>query len=541
MKIYRISKYILVYLLARGHWNLMVPVRADVEGDGSSGMSSADGGSSAETPAEGSGLAAPAAPEGSSSSPDAGSASTDGSVSVPAGVAADSSRAGPDAGSTAGDGSGHVAGGSDGDGSAGSPADGASSGEASTDPDATDSSSSHAAAEEKAEVSTDDDAGSPADGASSGEASTDPDATDSSSSHAAAEEKAEVSTDDDASAGSPADGAGAHVENAELVAKKESAKRLADEARKAGEEIIRRANELSKAIEESDDLEKFTAKLDASAYQLCIETTKLHESALPTDMMYYSSFPDGWHFGDPETLKEVRMFEIKMKEKVRAAIVEKKKVYEKIKKQIDELTKELMSVAAEIKKLEEEHDEFEKELPALDAPLIKLYKDGADGNLVEMVENTDFIRNKDKDDVGFEFKDGVTCALVKYGNAEVWKKGDNSNVDPNTVTYNDTTTIIIVRGSDWEEKNWRSYQNSSSDRIISNTSTKITYRGPVGTPESSESLAENEDKASVASGEGSEHNEADSGSALRGSASLDGEGSSGEGVAAADYSSVFMD
>ncbi|UVC49787.1 hypothetical protein MACK_003901 [Theileria orientalis] len=32
MKIYRISKYILVYLLARGHWNIVLPVRTDLNG-----------------------------------------------------------------------------------------------------------------------------------------------------------------------------------------------------------------------------------------------------------------------------------------------------------------------------------------------------------------------------------------------------------------------------------------------------------------------------------------------------------------------------
>ncbi|UKJ87575.1 hypothetical protein MACJ_000010 [Theileria orientalis] len=94
-----------------------------------------------------------------------------------------------------------------------------------------------------------------------------------------------------------------------LRAKKEEAKRLADQAKKAAddatkaaEEMTKAAEALSQAIEKAESVEslsaemvKLTATVDAKVYELNVEKTKLNEVATPPDMMYYGGFPNGHH------------------------------------------------------------------------------------------------------------------------------------------------------------------------------------------------------------------------------------------------------
>ncbi|UKK03037.2 hypothetical protein MACK_003139 [Theileria orientalis] len=573
MKINTISAYVLVYLLARGHWNLMVPVRAVEESDANSSASaSADAGLTAGGEAEGSSLATPASESGSSASPDAGSIE--------------------------GDGSGHVAGGSDADGTAGSSPEGASSGQALT-----------------------------------GEVLLNglyPDLFTS--------------------------GLYSHKEHGEtkpeLVAKRqetlllaEKARKAAEDLRKAAEKLSKEADELDKVIKDTGVLEDFSAKVDTIAYNLSVEASHLKSAAKPSDMMYYSGFPDGhhrydagaedlierennwansitnytgfpdghhrydagaedlierennwansitnysgfpdgWHFGNPIVLRDIRRHELK------GEIAAKTKEIETFKKVISDLTTQMEKIDAEVKNLEEEHNELVQKLLGFDALLIKLYKADAEGNPVLMEENTDFEKKKAHGDIRFDFKDGVKCTKVMYGVHELWKKGERDVDEPKLVAFNATVGVIAVRDDDravlfkketssdkWVYHNTILRQTrsggttrtaaqagSSAGSTLASSSalagSKMNLEaGSTGTPETPESL-EAEETASVASGEGSEPNEADSGSALRGStgispgegmagdgsvneASAEGkEGLAGEGVAAADYSSVFMD
>ncbi|UKK00941.2 hypothetical protein MACK_001751 [Theileria orientalis] len=270
MKINTISAYVLVYLLARGHWNLMVPVIAEVEADGSSASASADGGSSStggslSVPAGGSSSPTRARSKagssaGSTASSTAGTdvanlASLDSSGADGSSAAPEGSTASPDAGSIAGEGSGHVAGGSDADGTAGSSPEGASSGQAAT-----------------GEVLLN---GMYPDFYTSGLYS--------------------------------------HKEHGEtnpvLVAKREEAKRLADEARKAADdakkaadEMLKAAEALTQAIDEAGDaaaleaeMKKLTATVDAKVYEVNVGKSLVDEVINPHDMMYYGGFPSGHH------------------------------------------------------------------------------------------------------------------------------------------------------------------------------------------------------------------------------------------------------
>ncbi|UKK03040.1 hypothetical protein MACK_003142 [Theileria orientalis] len=505
MKINTISAYVLVYLLARGHWNLMVPVRAEEESDASStGSASADAGSSSGTPAEGSSLATPASESGSTASPDAGL--------------------------TAGDGSGHVAGGSD-------------AGQASP------------AADELGSLYPDFFTGG-------------------------------MSADE------------APVTDPVLVAKKEEAKLLVENAKKAADDLmktaqqmIKNAEELSITLESTSDLDVIYAKVDAAVYNFTLEKVEVENLFNPPDMMYYSGFPngwhaehdpelekdatlrktlmhysgfpDGWHFGNPLVLRDIRRHELK------GEIAAKTKEIEIFQNVISDLTTQMEKIDAEVKNLEEEHNELVQKLLGFDALLIKLYKADAEGNPVLMEENTDFEKKKAHGDIRFDFK-GVKCTKVMYGVHELWKKGDREVEEPKLVAFNDTVNVLAVRDNDRavlfkkETNSDKWYYHNTIERKRTGTAASRTAAqagssagstlasssalagskmnleaGSTGTPETPESLDET---ASVASGEGNDANEADSGTALRGSTvgSADG-GSSSGGEAATEYSSVFME
>ncbi|UKJ89329.2 hypothetical protein MACJ_002577 [Theileria orientalis] len=300
MKINTISAYALVYLLARGHWNLIVPVRADGEGDGSSGSpaSHADG-STASTPADASSALTTSTPTtGTGSKPPSRASSKAGSTS--------GSTAGSRASSTAGSRAGSVA-----DLTSLTPEDPSST---LTAPPANEGTGADAGLT----VSTG------ADGSvASSDASTDP--------TLASGEPAKTETE----FGSlfPGEG-GDSVEytpglfeaaeaKAALDTKKSEAKRLAeqakkaaDDATKAAEEMTKAAEALSQAIEKAESVEslsaemiKLTATVDAKVYELNVEKTKLNEVATPPDMMYYGGFPNGHHhMVDHESL--IRMYKI---------------------------------------------------------------------------------------------------------------------------------------------------------------------------------------------------------------------------------------
>ncbi|UKJ89323.2 hypothetical protein MACJ_002571 [Theileria orientalis] len=290
MKINTISAYALVYLLARGHWNLIVPVRADGEGDGSTGntespASHADG-TTASTPADaGSAL--------TTSTPTTGTGSKPGSRA--------SSKAGSTSGSTAGSRASSTAG-----SRAGSVPD-------LTSLDSTDPSSTLTApaagdgtgADASLTVSTG------ADGSvASSDGSTDAGLASAEPAEAKPAESAEAEPAKTVELGSLFLGDGGSTveytpglfDKAALDAKKADAMGLADEARKtaeklkkAAEDIIKQAEELTKAAEDAKDIESLTAKMDAAAYNVGVARTGAADVSKPLDMTYYDSFPSGHH------------------------------------------------------------------------------------------------------------------------------------------------------------------------------------------------------------------------------------------------------
>nr|PVC52216.1 hypothetical protein MACL_00000943 [Theileria orientalis] len=294
MKINTISTYVLVYLLTNGHWNLMVPVKADGGSTGGSDAGSTAGskagstaGSTAGSQAggdvgdvsslEADGTVASPANEGSTSG-DANanlSSGTDGTVAAPANEAdGSSSSAGADAGSSLPSGSS----GESADASLASvPADGTSSGES-------------------ADASL---ASVPADGtSSSGE--------DGSSGHAAQTVLLNGLYPDHHTSGWHADMAGP---DPKLKAKREEALSLAADANKAADELIKaavklykEADGLTKAVEDSfsavaneDKIEALKAKIDLTAAKVQVEMKQADKIAHENDMTYYSGFPNGWH------------------------------------------------------------------------------------------------------------------------------------------------------------------------------------------------------------------------------------------------------
>ncbi|UVC49823.1 hypothetical protein MACK_003938 [Theileria orientalis] len=262
MKINTISAYVLVYLLARGHWNLMVPVIAEVEADGSSASASADGGSS----------------------------STGGSLSVPAGGSSSPTRARSKAGSSAGSTASSTAGsdvanleslGSSGaDGSSAAP-------EGST-------------ASPDAGLSGGDGSGVavPVDAGSSAEASTDPDAG-----QANPASSVEIGSLFPDAGLAPVEYTEGLYAKAVLDAKKADAMGIADDARKtaeklkkAAEDMIKQADELTEAAKCANNVDDLAAKMDATAYNVGVARAEAAEDSKPLDMTYYSSFPDGHHY-----------------------------------------------------------------------------------------------------------------------------------------------------------------------------------------------------------------------------------------------------
>ncbi|UVC50246.1 hypothetical protein MACK_004122 [Theileria orientalis] len=74
---------------------------------------------------------------------------------------------------------------------------------------------------------------------------------------------------------------------------------------------------------------------------------------------------------------------------------------------------------------------------------LKLFKDDGSGNAVEMVE-ADYEKKVVYCYHTYKFKPGVKCTLVKFGEAEVWKKGDEQVDEPKSVTYNPRTDNVAV-------------------------------------------------------------------------------------------------
>ncbi|BAM40733.1 conserved hypothetical protein [Theileria orientalis strain Shintoku] len=76
---------------------------------------------------------------------------------------------------------------------------------------------------------------------------------------------------------------------------------------------------------------------------------------------------------------------------------------------------------------------------------VKFFKEGADGNIVELVENTDYTKKKVTGDDKYEFNASSPCVKVTFDGNEVWKKGDQSVDAPVSVSYRDTYNAIVVR------------------------------------------------------------------------------------------------
>nr|PVC52664.1 hypothetical protein MACL_00000610 [Theileria orientalis] len=76
---------------------------------------------------------------------------------------------------------------------------------------------------------------------------------------------------------------------------------------------------------------------------------------------------------------------------------------------------------------------------------VKFYKTGSDGSMVEMVENTDFEKKNTVGDDRYDFKQNVKCTIVKFGEKEVWKTGEQSVTEPKSVTYRPSLNAIVVR------------------------------------------------------------------------------------------------
>ncbi|BAM40746.1 conserved hypothetical protein [Theileria orientalis strain Shintoku] len=254
MKINTISTYVLVYLLTNGHWNLMVPVKADGGSTGGSDAGSTAGSDAGSTAGSDVAEVSTLGTDGSSASTDPNananlSSGTDGTVATPANEA---------------------------DGS--SSADGAS-----TDADASLASGS---------------SGESADGAASADAD---------GSVAVPAKPAEESP---LLNGLYPDlftsGLYGHKDYSEtipaLVAQREEAKLLVEDARKAADELINaalklynEARELSAEIEKPDNLDELSAKIVATTAKVNVEMKQADMIAHEHDMLYHSGFPNGWH------------------------------------------------------------------------------------------------------------------------------------------------------------------------------------------------------------------------------------------------------
>ncbi|BAM41634.1 conserved hypothetical protein [Theileria orientalis strain Shintoku] len=262
MKINTISTYVLVYLLTNGHWNLMVPVKAD--GGSKSGS---DAGSTAGSDA-GSTAGSDVAEVSTLGTDGSTSCDANASLATPANEAdGSSSSAGADAGSSLPSGSS----GESADASLASvPAEGTSS------------------SGESADASL---ASVPAEGTSSGE--------DGSSGHAA-----QTVLLNGLYPESHSGGAHSYEETTEdpiRKAYKDDANRLAADARKAAEELMKAAEKLNKEAEELSKVtltasaEELKAKIDLTAAKVQVEMKQADKIAHENDMTYYSGFPNGWH------------------------------------------------------------------------------------------------------------------------------------------------------------------------------------------------------------------------------------------------------
>ncbi|UKJ89325.2 hypothetical protein MACJ_002573 [Theileria orientalis] len=88
--------------------------------------------------------------------------------------------------------------------------------------------------------------------------------------------------------------------------------------------------------------------------------------------------------------------------------------------------------------------------PKTQAPaVLRLFKADDNGNEVEMVAETDFTKKNFVGDDKYEFKSGVKCTKVMFGDHELWKKGDHNVTEPVNVTYRNTLNVVVVRDNQY--------------------------------------------------------------------------------------------
>ncbi|UKK01414.2 hypothetical protein MACK_002228 [Theileria orientalis] len=170
---------------------------------------------------------------------------------------------------------------------------------------------------------------------------------------------------------------------------------------------------------------------------------------------------------------------------------------------------------------------------------IKLFKDDSNNNKVEIKE-TDFYEDQYLGNLTYAFKKDVTCTQVKFGDKDVWKKGDEQVDEPKSVTYNFMDRIVVrnakksvvYRKDDsgkWvhyytiERQEQDSSYKSSGDSSASQSgspgsglsSEKPGDRVSSGTPGSAEASGEAEDPSTVAP-EATDANEVSKDAGLRG-------------------------
>ncbi|UVC50023.1 hypothetical protein MACK_003646 [Theileria orientalis] len=159
---------------------------------------------------------------------------------------------------------------------------------------------------------------------------------------------------------------------------------------------------------------------------------------------------------------------------------------------------------------------------------LKLYKDDPDGNKVE-IKTTECYEDQYLGNFTYAFKKDVKCTLVKFGDKDVWKKGDKQVDEPRSVTYDSVLGEVTVRdadnsvhfGKETDTGKWKHVVTIPRTKMAmvdkrAETVPKSHYAASTDTPESHEASEEAEEGSTVASPEAGSDNEVGTDAGLRG-------------------------
>ncbi|UKJ89142.1 hypothetical protein MACJ_002389 [Theileria orientalis] len=114
-------------------------------------------------------------------------------------------------------------------------------------------------------------------------------------------------------------------------------------------------------------------------------------------------------------------------------------------------------------------------------PELKLFKDDCSGNPVEM-ETSDFSQINYIGYLIYHFTVNVECVLVKFGDAEVWKKGVDSVEEPISVSYNSDEHKVVL----FDDKKSVFYKKDNSGNWVHHLTIQRNEPASTDTSESGE-------------------------------------------------------